>query len=180
MADVKLAGYNDPLWSDLLGSDIVVYTKVISDVSGVGSSLRVTGMYSPTPIKAAVLNDNWGVPGAVLASVTGYTTRGQVNILNISNINIESGITYWLSMIVNAANAVGEQRNEGYTLRRFVEYDTFEFSSDPTGLSYVNRYYGLTVWGTLASGGAGRLIGPSHRIGGASPLIGRGGGGIGW
>lgn len=89
----------------------------------------------------------------------------------VSPVSVAVGASYHLAVLYDSA-ACGYATIGGRTYRLAYSYgDLPEYLASP-GVSF-GATLSISAWGTLASGGAGRLIGgKSPLIGGRSPLIG--------
>lgn len=183
MADINLFGNT----SESPHANAISLFRVVGGAaiqSGRVSQLR---LYSNTAgsIKLAVYANNESIAGALIAATDPSEISIGWNYISISQFNVTADEIYWFGMFpdrkMQVMNAVSSYPYFGYITG--LSYSDFEFPSPPTGLTYPGSsttFPSLSAWGALASGAAGRLIGPSHRIGGASPIIGSGGAGIGW
>lgn len=179
--EVTLVGAPAVVSTDYTGQNVDYYDRQQAVQTAKATKISI-GRNHPsytTNVKYAIISDVGGVPGNVL--VQGGPVLLAVNGINYfdlpSEINIISGAYYWLGIICESINSQSHRRNAdcttagyGATGRTFA---TFSFQNNqPLGGTFL-RNWPIAVYGTLASGGAGRLIGAkSHLIGGPSPLIG--------
>jgi hypothetical protein len=155
----------------LVGSDALTPTASLSKdyfllfpyqavASGTASKIRVRSG-TVANIKVAIYSNSGGEPVALLSSGQSSMVIG-TNDIAISDIQIITSEIYWFGYItdINAAVLLGSQPpvSRRYKAELFA---TFDFPSTPSGLttSSTSSHPVISAWGTLASGGAGRLIG---------------------
>ncbi|MDD5048791.1 MAG: hypothetical protein PHH09_07645 [Methanoregulaceae archaeon] len=160
-------GSDDQYSSNLL-ANYVILQKYESIAPGSATQIRVKSGATGN-IKTAIYSDADGVPGTRLAAATFAVVDGWITA-DISAVFLPAGY-YWLGEVGSALGVV--QREFGGTTLgttgKTETYSTYSFPDqfDPTGSATSANRLLISVWGTLATGGTGRLIGGP----GKHPLI---------
>ena len=142
--------------------------KFAADHSGTVTQMKV---YTVNPgtgnfVSVAIYSDVDGSPTSLLSHVDDVPLVWE-NTIEIPQINISAGMSYWLA----AVRSSGDLSYESGGTSRYanITYSSFEFPDPMGGLEFFDRTrkFRLSGWGTLATGGTGRLIGGP----GKHPLI---------
>jgi len=168
---VKLMGtdYNsDVHTTNAGGSTYAYFLKYLCGSNGTITSMKfhAGGQVAYWKIKIALYNDNAGNPGTVVAQTVAIdVTPNVLNTVPFPETPIVSGQYYWIAFYRSYDNSI----RRGYTLPYDIEwvYDAglnftdFVFPDSPTPWKEKNnfRQYAFAAYGSLATGGAGRLIG---------------------
>jgi hypothetical protein len=162
MVDEKLAGADDMTCTDCASIRYPYYFKEQAIKNGVAKSIRVKGHTVGGNAKLALYADNEGKPGTLLAQTASVAiTRNVWNTVNIPDINIISGLYYWIASIAENSDVAPGRVASGGTERAYPvqqTYSTFAFASNPIGLTALTRKYAVAVWGTVGGSSVG-LIG---------------------
>jgi hypothetical protein len=151
----------------------VICVKMGAQNSGLLSHIKIK-LNGNATIYAAIYSVVGDYPDALL-SISGAAScvSGENYIQMISPVNIVAGVKY--CMCIYTASYVGLVYASGSASNFMIDDEALPFPDVfwPKKVRVSTRYY-IAGYGTLASGGAGRLIGTgnSRLIGGRSPLIG--------
>ena len=173
MGDAKLLGADDDSYSSTVNMN-VRWTSHVAVASGTLKSLRVKCATSGF-VTLAIFSDNANSPGLLLASTPSTGVAAGWNTIGVSDVEIISGIKYWLANHPSAAGIVYLMADSGQPLKYLLNPGyPIMWANNPSGLTSATYRIAIAGWGeVVGGGGAGRLIGAKSRlIGGPSPLIG--------
>jgi hypothetical protein len=155
--------------------DRLVFALVTPDFSGTIEYMMCRFAYI---YDGSILFGIYGSDGSLIATTSefvGMPTANQTFPL-VAPLKISPGSQYYVGYLTNnTGSPICSPSAAGSVIYKSYIYNGSMPTSMGTGWSEFQNRYPLQIsgWGTIASGGAGRLIGSKSRlIGGPSPLIG--------
>lgn len=156
MADTLLIGMSTGGTYNMGGPKMFL-SPFVATKSGTLKALRVV-LWRNDPIMVAVYADSAGAPGALLTASASVTpgASGWATI-DVPDIIITAGTTYWLAFANGDACGSGTIVEGGVTWYKAITYSGFAFP-DPAGSGYNDTIYaGYLVsmggWGEESAGG---------------------------
>jgi hypothetical protein len=146
MADIKLIGNDDGVYSLFLSANFYYYQRFTAIQSGRLSSIRVKSS-KDAGVAVAIYSDIGDLPNNCMSSVGTTSISAGWNNIQMSPVSIVSGTMYWLAVNTNTSSAIF--RNSSGHNTKSADGAFTSWANSPQYLSsFSDRDIAIAGWGS--------------------------------